>query len=274
MADKLPDIVYHYCSLSSFCSIISHKNIRLSCHIATNDYHECTWIDKIFSKVPNSEINRDFIDKVIEQFHFSRNFAWRTKGVYLACFSEHGDQLSQWRAYADDGRGVAIGFSTDGTGFANLFRSEHMPMFGKVIYSEQKQVQVVKDIFCKYEADYDPACLDIAVVFCANALSNIAPLIKNPAFKEEMEWRIIYQPDIGWDVCGEFEISQAPSEIKFHVKGSTLLPYFEYNFPLDIISHVVIGPKSSQEHEFIRFFLGSHGFNRTFKIDLSVASYR
>ena len=33
--------------------------------------------------------------------------------VYCFCMSELPDSLGQWRAYADDGRGVAIGFSRE-----------------------------------------------------------------------------------------------------------------------------------------------------------------
>ena len=30
---------------------------------------------------------------------------------FVSCFSADGDVLSQWRAYADDGHGFAIGFA-------------------------------------------------------------------------------------------------------------------------------------------------------------------
>lgn len=30
---------------------------------------------------------------------------------FVICFCEEGDKLSQWRGYADNGRGVSIGFS-------------------------------------------------------------------------------------------------------------------------------------------------------------------
>ena len=32
---------------------------------------------------------------------------------YVTCFSYQNDLLSQWRGYADDGRGAAIGFDLD-----------------------------------------------------------------------------------------------------------------------------------------------------------------
>ena len=31
--------------------------------------------------------------------------------TYFCCFSESSDLLSQWRAYGNDGQGVAIGFN-------------------------------------------------------------------------------------------------------------------------------------------------------------------
>ncbi len=39
-----------------------------------------------------------------------RNFG-RALWFFIASFSRHPDDLHQWRSYADDGRGVAIGFS-------------------------------------------------------------------------------------------------------------------------------------------------------------------
>ncbi|WP_353867109.1 DUF2971 domain-containing protein [uncultured Desulfovibrio sp.] len=40
---------------------------------------------------------------------------------FICCLSEHGDILSQWRTYADDGRGFAIGFSVENTNFYKKF---------------------------------------------------------------------------------------------------------------------------------------------------------
>jgi len=47
------------------------------------------------------------------------NYSFRlgAPAAYIACFSEKGDLLSQWRAYADDGEGVAIGFDPNGGRF-------------------------------------------------------------------------------------------------------------------------------------------------------------
>jgi hypothetical protein len=72
------------------------------------------------------------------------------------CLSEDGDLLSQWRGYADDGRGVAIGFES--SFFSNLIDS--MPdrfkgfdlLFAKVKYDLEEQQKVARpyfEAFCK-----------------------------------------------------------------------------------------------------------------------------
>lgn len=38
---------------------------------------------------------------------------FKTKNKFISCFSKEGDLLSQWRSYADNGRGICIGFNVD-----------------------------------------------------------------------------------------------------------------------------------------------------------------
>ena len=54
----------------------------------------------------DGEIERARMDTARDlYYHHSACF------IYLGCFSEEGDILPQWRSYADDGQGFAIGFS-------------------------------------------------------------------------------------------------------------------------------------------------------------------
>jgi hypothetical protein len=46
----------------------------------------------------------------IDDLLTTRNFG-RALSFFIASFSQNPDDLHQWRSYADDGRGVAIGFS-------------------------------------------------------------------------------------------------------------------------------------------------------------------
>lgn len=61
---------------------------------------------------------------------------WEWDRYFIVCFTENGDQLSQWRAYANDGLGYAVGFRSSAhwsTGFTRPVLLE------RVIYDETEQ---------------------------------------------------------------------------------------------------------------------------------------
>jgi hypothetical protein len=273
-ADDLPKTLYHYCSLSSFFGIVSSRNVRLSCQVATNDFLECSWIDTILKKMLNDmDIDTAFLRDVIHQYN-SRFARCRANDVYLSCFSEDPDRLSQWRSYADDGRGVAVGFSTQNAGFADLVGENKELTFGKVIYNDDQQMDIIKDILLRHYAEHDPdSDLQTAVVLCARDFRNMAPLLKNKAFCEEKEWRLIYRPDIHPNILGELKLDSSHLSAKFMVRGSGLYPFFEFPFSNGFaISDVIIGPKNIQDRSYIELFLHHHGFKPN--INDSEASYR
>jgi hypothetical protein len=53
------------------------------------------------------ELGREFLNKCTEPIIAGDAFSI----LMIGCFSLEPDVLSQWRAYADNGRGFAIGFS-------------------------------------------------------------------------------------------------------------------------------------------------------------------
>lgn len=111
-------ITFHYCSGATFYSIITSRTIRFSDINLLNDADEARWGYDVFLQAANRILNRDdipeiipivpvdFIDRVDKVWHDS-SFKITS---FLSCFSIQGDSLSQWRAYADDGRGFSIGF--------------------------------------------------------------------------------------------------------------------------------------------------------------------
>src|SRR5580765_3995113 len=91
----------------------------------------CLWLTDIFSLNDPSELRHGLLraQRILNQKAatgpeesrlFARMFGSLDKGIrrsghYFICsLSEHRDDLSQWRAYADDGRGYALGFDTSG----------------------------------------------------------------------------------------------------------------------------------------------------------------
>lgn len=133
-------MLYHYCSLESFINIMKNKSFWLSDVRKSNDRDECMHLFKflkaridIDEDISNElkDLSLNYISDYVEQYSYgkgirkylpSREFEianivegdeysadLRIPPVHVLCLSEEGNLLSQWRGYADDGGGIAIG---------------------------------------------------------------------------------------------------------------------------------------------------------------------
>ena len=188
-------IVYHYCSVDTFLNIIKNANVWLSDIEKSNDYQECIRC-------------REYVNKGMEEYlgdDIDALQAWRTwyeKGVYsnfsmktfCACFSGSKDKLSQWRGYAQDGKGIAIGFDRELLETLNQISEFHIA-FGKVIYDNPQDYiqEIIEDNIKKIEYK---GIGHIALELSTNYRMQF-PFVKNPGFKEEDEWRAVVCSAIG-----------------------------------------------------------------------------
>lgn len=95
------DVVYHYCSLDTFLSIISSGTLWLSDIMKSNDKAEFTYCrDKVNERM--EEYLKDD-EEAIESWKLGcENHDSKSDILYAICFSEDKDLLSQWRGYGDD----------------------------------------------------------------------------------------------------------------------------------------------------------------------------
>ena len=119
-------ILYHYCSTQKMYGIMSGKQIRMSDITKSNDYDEVYMffpgiLEAMRDKYQKTPFPFEFASEIDESainifFHLMYDYfkvEFDKGGVtnFVICFCEEGDKLSQWRGYADNGRGVSIGFS-------------------------------------------------------------------------------------------------------------------------------------------------------------------
>ncbi len=211
------------------------------------------------------------------------------------CLSEEGDLLSQWRGYASDATGVAIGFSQeyleefshqskggDKTGFT-LQRVEYSPEAQKELvtptYREIKSLidagafkvpgrRSLLDARSKEEIENEN--LEIkksASELSITILTLFAKLflLKTPAFREEREWRLI-----------SYFVKRGNGIAMFHPLRDRIVPYREFPFikwSQGAITEVVLGPKNITPDYVVESFLRQNGFEGV-KISRSRASYR
>jgi len=137
------DILYHYCSTASFHAIIQSHALWLSSLSLSND----TLVGKLVARTIDRLAERDSLayEKVSLLKRGIRFFEETFDGLGF-CLSEEGDLLSQWRGYAGDATGVAIGFS-----------KKYLERLTKVKKSQDKSWCILQ------KGKYDPSAHDACV---------------------------------------------------------------------------------------------------------------
>jgi hypothetical protein len=166
---------------------------------------------------------------------------------FIASFSEDGNLLSQWRAYAENGAGYSLGlrltlkFDVPSALTGSLLRCE----YDDTIFRERVRSEFlnVADKLFRYIQAHATGP-DDTKRFCEAALHALmvhtvmlAPRFKASAFREEREWRLITFPQ---DEKADAELTL------FRVSRRGLVPYVE--IPLDYedgllpLTQVYVGP--------------------------------
>lgn len=308
--------VYHYCSFDVFKKIVSGRVLRLSDISRSNDSMEINWITRhiknTFIEVYNDEkiiyfkssfpieLFVEMLEKCIMDFF---DYERRIFDFFVFCFSENGDLLSQWRGYADDGRGVAIGFDMEVISkIINEIQSYaikgNLIKFDKVVYKESDQrklvkvsarklIREIKDEINKFsESNHkDRAALERLDVkkFCLKPfndafldLLNFSVFAKNDFFKEEAEWRICRYSKVNESINAiSINDKIRISEVNYFNRNNEDIPYIDLLFDemkSDLIKDVILGPKCKENIEDIVAYLKSNGIDCL--VERSEGSYR
>jgi Protein of unknown function (DUF2971) len=123
-----PRIIYHYTDSRGLGGILESGRIRLTDIFGLNDPTELQHGLSPAIKLVDAARRNDRFE--IKQF--SENLAAmlylgikEVAHFFVCSFSEAGDDLGQWRAYADNGRGFALGF--DAHTLEHAFTAANIP---------------------------------------------------------------------------------------------------------------------------------------------------
>lgn len=242
--------VYHYCSIDTFLKIIQKKTLRLSDIGKSNDYAERLYIENRIHEELLKRVENVLSTEEMEVFRrveeMCRKTMQTTHNLYAICFSEEKDLLSQWRGYASDGKGVAIGFSKDILNGVN--EEEYGLVFRKVCYEESQQKE-----FIERQVDTIINTMSYKNLFAAcaevyeNAIESIG-CMKSPGFSEEKEWRLCkaVAPQMLVDHGTEFR-GFVISKIQEQCIRDQIVTYIDLSFEdvLDnFVKEIVIGPSA------------------------------
>jgi len=280
---------YHYCSLDSFLSIIQNASFRLGNPFKMNDCDEIKWLIKNLTNnyefytshltVNDKEDFKQMFDTLFESNNVIKD-NWYFQNIeppYIASLSEEGDILSQWRAYANNGKGVAIGFDGD------FISQNSKVIIEKIVYDSYEQSNIINDkILCKDWLNEYKSCNGKGtknwVTTCENILHDIvlnALLCKNPGFMEEKEYRIIYDDEFEYL---KNDVKIPISKIKYRVNDNAIIPFREMDFSKckeNALVEIIIGPKAEISENEMEKMLSCYGYSISrIKISKSRTGYR
>jgi hypothetical protein len=218
--------VYHYTSLEALYKILKNKSLHLTHLKYLSDFSEfelgCDlFIQSLERHLKEQGMARAGVgDSIIPVIKDSKG-----KGPTCSVsFSQLKDSLGQWRAYAENAQGVAIGFSVKA--LENLC-SAHDLVFGQTVYSN------------KYDEIFNRLILEFAKNHREELLIEFLTLtscfIKHEGFSEEKEVRIVSGRNL---------------ELKNKFSNGFYIPYQELKFECDLtdlISEIWVGPAARQE---------------------------
>ncbi|WP_137917646.1 DUF2971 domain-containing protein [Hydrogenophaga sp. 2FB] len=239
-----PQRLYHYTSLDSVLSILTKGQLWASEIRFMSDAQELKNACDLLVQACDIQSKHESAGEAVF-YQMIDWIRWRLlegSSQYVVCFSERGNQLSQWRGYCPDGKGVSLGFNTE-----HLKNLDQTFQLGKCIYERTAQkaiagrvVRAIADhalefgrtVSCPHGQDYYPA-FDLT----ERDLFRIAALLKNAAFHEECEWRLVSSLQPGPVRAGT----------GYRMGASMLVPYMALDLPHDAggkfcIDEAYLGP--------------------------------
>ena len=239
---KPPRFLYHYTNQDGLIGVIKNSTLwatkihyinnstefSLALELARDTLTEGWTIIEVFgdgdSLPPRQRLAKQLLDSLDRIAKIN---------IFVACFCEHPDLLSQWRGYSHGSYGYSIGFSGDA--LASRTTSGNFPFFlGKCIYDSKMQRAIIRESVerclshAAVAADVDQ---DVIKAFL-QAMIQCGALFKDSAFEHEQEWRLVSSP------------IRSP-QISFRPGKSMITPYF----PICIgagqdssIEHLIVGP--------------------------------
>jgi Protein of unknown function (DUF2971) len=256
-ATKITEPLYHYTDAAGLCGIVKSQIIWFTSYLHLNDpselIHGMDIVHRLLKAIGEGSPGLvkefcDIVDVVFQHQNFSNTF-----GFYIASFSRNRNDLGQWRAYADNGRGFAIGlaphlFETVETDNPKPTEYVVMPVMYEMEEAEQRYRTAIEQAvgFVRNNRPQDNVKMAflrrMADELIAGQLIATSLTVKHKAYKNEEEVRLV--------MLGERE--KQKNDLRTRIRGSEIVPFMEGCMPLrdrDGITEIVIGPAAVSSAE-------------------------
>jgi hypothetical protein len=287
--DATDNIIYHYCSAETLRIIVKNRTLRFSDALCLNDGEEIAWANRQLDLAIKRLVDRDRVGDDIPAVSrsFLASFGESLESVrqlrrhFVASFSTTGDSLSQWRAYADDAQGFAVGFCVNDV--------DVPAAFWQIEYDIEKQqseiISYLAEMFrlSKRSDDYFEHQIHMDVFYFFLLLSRY----KNPAFVDEREVRGVHVVALQHSKTGQsrFEFvgggianigEVKEGDINYRVSSGRLVPFIDFPFQIGspcALREVWMGPRCATPEEDLARFIHTMGLDAV-QVRRAGSSYR
>jgi hypothetical protein len=282
--EPIPPILYHYTDSSGLRGMLEGRKLWLTNIFYLNDpaelRHGIGFAAKALASAalagskPLGLFSRIFAD-------FQSEGVERAADMFVACFSAERDDLGQWRAYASDGKGYAIGF--DRAALDGAFMKAGMsPGAFPIRYQDGRlkaiQAALVGEVVPIIEKTASGGLSTKTVIEVLKVLSVMLSMqvisaslyFKHPAYENERERRYLRM----------HRDDEPVKDLKLRMRNDALVSYVEFDWKSlgdDAVKEIVVGPaaQSGVGERFVRDCLRAFSFDpKKIKIRKSEIPYR
>lgn len=265
-----PDTIYHYTDSVGLLGILQSRTIRLTDMFGLNDPSELRHAVNHAKAVLAEGATRGHPAATLFARQFNAIITGAPEGVadfFVACFSANGDELGQWRAYADDGHGFALAFDRDliERAFvmpdgAAIERNSTFPITYDDAALRTLQHQLVSAIIPLISMPHGRKLQNATINEFLKGLSmhlglcvlNSALYFKHEAYSAEREYRFLQIRPIHADL----------SDLKQRARRTSLVRFTEFAMDPRAVREIIIGPAADEgaARSFVANCMSAGGF--------------
>jgi hypothetical protein len=226
-----------------------------------NDFTDSEYFYHILCNVANTIIDEDNKIMIHDFVDYVRS---NIKDYFITCFSSEPDILNQWLMYADNGRGVSIGFKTDSLGVKL-----------QIPFNSYNKIDM-KGIFpVEYIPNNQDDVAEVLLKLVANNILNAQSMVsvekflltkKHISFEQEKEIRIVEIQDTNSSANPNTSGLRTPyvgRYFDYRVKNNNqIIPYRKHEFLKENqefhLNSIWLGPECKTDKKVIELFLNKH----------------
>ena len=258
--DTKIDILWHYTTGDRLIKILMDGELWLTQIGSLNDASELKYPRELYLKAledlergskPDelTEVTQSLLRGAQKRMQRALVDGQGYSSRFVGSLSERGNWLSQWRGYGGGEGGFSIGF--DRTALQKALKDNDpdpsdasYTSLSPICYDKKRHASAVEyaaKMTCELFKCADLRLIDGFLDLWHDVLGEIAPLIKDPAFDEEREWRLMRL--VNYDTCDRLGLAFSNSQsmlkrhFKLQLKVDGLLP----------IKQIMVGPARHQQ---------------------------